>query len=204
MIKAIIFDLGGVIACEDWDSYGETVWQKMAEFLEISHDQLGVLFHKFYRDEGLRLGRGSETEFFSELADISPNEISENDVKDFFYSLFYAKDEMVLFVKKLSLKYPLYMISNDVAQWFDYKIEKFGIKKYFRHLFCSGNIGYAKPDPRIYEYALSKIPEAPIECVFVDNIERNLPPMKELGVKTILFSGVEKLKEELEKLGIKP
>ncbi len=203
MIKAIIFDLGGVIACEDWDSHGETVWRKLAEYLEITHEQLGVMFHRFYKDEGLRVGRGSETEFFSMLADLSPNDVSENDVKDFFYSLFYPHDEMVLFVKKLSLKYPMYMISNDVANWFDYKIEKFGIKKYFKQVFCSANIGYAKPDPRIYEYALSKIPEAPVECVFVDNLERNIPAAEEAGMKTILFRDVEQLREELEKLGIK-
>ncbi len=202
-IRAIIFDLGGVIACEDWDSYGETVWKNLAEFLGMEEKEVGKIFHKYYRDVGLESGKGSETEYFSELAGASPENLSENDVRDYYLSLFYAHGEVLELVRKLSGSYPLYMISNDVASWFDFKVRKFGLRPLFKGLFCSGHIGYVKPDPRIYEYALSKIPENPGECVFIDNLERNLHPAERLGVKTILFRSAGQLREDLGKMGIK-
>ena len=37
------------------------------------------------------------------------------------------------------------------------KIDKFGIAKYFKTCLIEGELGYGKPDPRIFEMALSKL-----------------------------------------------
>ena len=67
----------------------------------------------------------------------------------------------------------------------------------------SGYSGFVKPDKRAYDLVLKELSEDPANCLFIDDLERNLPPAKKLGMKTILFSTQENLEKELRALGIK-
>ncbi len=202
MKKAVIFDLGGVIACEDWDVHGEKVWKKLVGFLGITEKKAKEEFDEFYHGKGLELGRSSENEYFSMLARISPRKLSETDVRYFYYSLFYVHEDVVKFIHRLSKTREIYVISNDVGPWFDYKMEKFGLRPLFRKVFCSAYVGFRKPDRRIYEHVLKSIGKGPEEVVFVDNMERNLITAREMGMKTILYEHLDGLKREFRKMGI--
>lgn len=202
MKKAVIFDLGGVIACEDWDSYGETVWKKLVDFLGVAEEKATEKFHEFYHDRGLELGRSTENDYFSMLAGLSPRKLSETEVRYFYYSLFYVHEEMVRFIRRLSKRRELYLLANDVGPWFDYKLEKFGLRPLFRKVFCSAYIGFRKPDRRVYEYVLDNIGKRPEDIIFIDNLERNLITAGEMGIRTILYDNLDHLKRDLRKMGI--
>lgn len=53
----------------------------------------------------------------------------------------------------------------------------------------SGHVGLRKPAPEIYELTASKIGLPPGSCLFVDDTEHNLPPARDLGMGTLLFTG---------------
>jgi HAD superfamily hydrolase (TIGR01509 family) len=63
-------------------------------------------------------------------------------------------------------------------------------------------VGVLKPARRIYEVALAMAQAEPTASVFIDDRERNLEPAAVLGMRTIRFTDVVRLREELAGLGV--
>ncbi|MGB9695681.1 MAG: HAD family hydrolase [Ignavibacteria bacterium] len=62
----------------------------------------------------------------------------------------------------------------------------------------SVKIGYSKPDPGIFLFALKSLNSSPEECIVVgDSYERDIKPSKQIGCKTIWLKG-KSWKEESE------
>jgi FMN phosphatase YigB (HAD superfamily) len=106
-------------------------------------------------------------------------------------------------VKKLKKSYTLYTMNNEGKEWMDLRIQKFGLRKYFKGFITSGYVGHAKPDPEIYKILLKKSGLKPTEHIFIDNKEVNLAPARNLGFRTILFKSIEQLKKDLIALGVR-
>jgi HAD superfamily hydrolase (TIGR01509 family) len=68
----------------------------------------------------------------------------------------------------------------------------------------SGQVGAAKPDPRIYEILFDKVGRRPQELVFVDDSQRNVEAAKGLGMATIHFRPGVDLERELKACGALP
>lgn len=75
-------------------------------------------------------------------------------------------------------------------------IERFDV------LVWSYQLRMAKPDPAIYRYTLERLGRAPEETLFVDDRQVNVDAAAGLGIKAILFSTVERLREDLEAAGL--
>lgn len=58
-------------------------------------------------------------------------------------------------VRYLAKRYSLTVVSNGFVECQYHKMEHTGLLPYFRHIVLSEEVGYQKPDPRIYETALS-------------------------------------------------
>jgi HAD superfamily hydrolase (TIGR01549 family) len=76
--------------------------------------------------------------------------------------------------------------------------EKLGLAGQFRHVFLSGDVGYAKPDERIFLHALDRASAVPEETVYVgDRVDYDIAPANRLGMVTVrarrdsLFSRLE-------------
>jgi epoxide hydrolase-like predicted phosphatase len=75
----------------------------------------------------------------------------------------------------------------------------------FDALVISGEEGFRKPDPRMYELGAQRIGRAPEACVFVDDLPFNLEPAIELGMAVIHHASAPQTVSELERLlGLEP
>jgi putative hydrolase of the HAD superfamily len=70
----------------------------------------------------------------------------------------------------------------------------------FDAVVISDQVGLRKPGPAIYELTASKIGLPPGDCLFVDDAEANLPPARELGMGTLLFTGADSDVPQIERL----
>jgi putative hydrolase of the HAD superfamily len=61
----------------------------------------------------------------------------------------------------------------------------------------SAVVGLRKPDPRIYELALSKLGVDAAEAVFLDDLGINLKPAREMGMTTIKVTDPDRALDEL-------
>ena len=62
----------------------------------------------------------------------------------------------------------------------------YDLPKYFDVVVVSDKVGYAKPDPEIYKIALVQLGLSANECIFADDVPRNLEPAAALGMTTVL------------------
>jgi putative hydrolase of the HAD superfamily len=72
----------------------------------------------------------------------------------------------------------------------------------FDHCTWSYQIGCAKPDLRIYEYTLEKLGARAEDALFIDDKLANIDAAKKLGLKTVLFTTIENLREEIIRMGL--
>jgi haloacid dehalogenase superfamily, subfamily IA, variant 3 with third motif having DD or ED/haloacid dehalogenase superfamily, subfamily IA, variant 1 with third motif having Dx(3-4)D or Dx(3-4)E len=87
-------------------------------------------------------------------------------------------------LKEASFK--LGMITNGRDFYQRNKIRSLGIESYFDDIVISEAAGVRKPDHAIFQLSLSHLNIAADEAVFVgDNIQKDMIPAKELGMRTI-------------------
>jgi putative hydrolase of the HAD superfamily len=67
----------------------------------------------------------------------------------------------------------------------------------FDVLVWSYQLGMAKPDPAIYRYTLGKLGTRPEDTLFIDDKIENVEGAQALGMVSILYTGVERLRADL-------
>jgi FMN phosphatase YigB (HAD superfamily) len=198
-LKTLIFDLGGVVLSED-DS---VLFQ--SDFLNtfnINASTVAEGWRAGWND--FKIGKITENMFWDILlktAGAHPIDITK--AKNLWRNHAYENDHMFSLLKNLQKYYTLGVLSNIGKEHFDYKWKHFNLDRYFTFFVASGYEAIAKPDLAIYELLLKKIGIPSQECLFIDNLERNLLPAKQLGMKTILFQTQNKLETQLRSMGIR-
>ena len=99
-------------------------------------------------------------------------------------------------------QYFMATLNNEILELNVYRIEKFGLRRYFPVFFSSCFLGLRKPDEAIYRMVLQISQRTPEECLFIDDREINLECPRELGIKTILFKDAAQLRMELVSQGV--
>lgn len=88
-------------------------------------------------------------------------------------------------LKILSQKYKLGIIANQSAGTQD-RIDNWNIGKYFDVVAASAELGFAKPDLRIFTTALEQANCNPQNAVMIgDRLDNDVVPAKKLGMKTV-------------------
>jgi putative hydrolase of the HAD superfamily len=78
-------------------------------------------------------------------------------------------DDVESFLEEFSRSYYLGLLSNGVPDLQREKIEGTGIGSFFAEIVISGEVGYGKPDRRIYELILSRIGVRPEQAMMIGN-----------------------------------
>ncbi len=198
MIKAIIFDIGGVIK----KGTSEVRQARVADKLKVDIEKF-VDFWKKYRD---RMAKGLlKEEEFCRLVEkefgvrgVLKLELEEHErsCKENINS------ELLDFLSVLKKKYRLALVSN-VSNLQKVANFKAGLYKYFDPCILSCDVGLAKPDPEIYKLSPEKLKLRPEECLLIDDREKYLDIAKQLGFAVLHFENNEKFKKDLWALGVR-
>jgi epoxide hydrolase-like predicted phosphatase len=185
MIKALLFDYGGVVAD---DSEGEKLSEHLATNLGLDNQttwkMLEPLWRKFTR------GKVTEPEIWATLEQQygQPISVEKRDIWNKWNKMPYFED-ILSFVKKLKEDgYVVGMISTTVAITAA-DIRAHGGYDLFDPVVLSCDVGYAKPDPEIYKLAMQRLPGIrPEEVIFLDDRAVCLPPAQAIGIHTVLVA----------------
>jgi len=86
-------------------------------------------------------------------------------------------------------KYNLHLISNGFKEACETKLAKSNLGPYFRHIFISEVVGINKPDPRIFEYALSTASANPQQSIMIgDNLDADIRGAQNVGIDAVFFN----------------
>ncbi|WP_165390821.1 HAD family hydrolase [Pseudoduganella lutea] len=78
-------------------------------------------------------------------------------------------------------------LSNDVARWSVKLRRKFGIEDRFERWFISGELGWRKPDSRIYAAAINALGIDAAHILFVDDRQANVDAAEGAGLQALRF-----------------
>lgn len=77
----------------------------------------------------------------------------------------------------------LALITNGDAEGQNAKIDRFQLRPYFEQVFVEGEVGFGKPDPRVYQLALETMQVSPQEVWMIgDNLEWDVGAPQKFGI----------------------
>ena len=195
-IKAVYFDLGGVIVRTEFQSPRE----RLADRLGMSYEDLARTVFESKSAQEATVGRISEDEHWKIVARALHRPVKErNAIRDEFFAGDVVDRALIDFIRSLRPKYKTGLISNawDGMRAF-IKREKFDDA--FDYMTISAEIGIMKPDLGIYAHALDKLSVKPTESVFLDDFPENITGCEAAGMHGIHFESPEQALKDLKKL----
>lgn len=101
---------------------------------------------------------------------------------------FVLKDmELSDMLARLSGKFHLLIISNGSSAMQRRKLHRAGLSDFFEHVFISGEVGHAKPDPELFSHALQFCAH-PAVVMIGDDYINDIEPALALQLKTIFVN----------------
>jgi FMN phosphatase YigB (HAD superfamily) len=196
MIKALFFDIGGVIINTDFDG----LYKKFAGKLGVDLEWADRIHKEHIRE--LLDGRMLAKEFLAIFQRQSnyPGDILEL-WKETGREYVIVNKVLLNYIDSIRGKITVAILSNlsEVRGIID---EEFGIYEHFDHLFLSYRLKMTKPHREFYKHAFKLLDIRPGEAVFVDDKPRNLALSEELGFYPVLFKDNKNLFSQLKDLGI--
>ncbi|HSJ60163.1 MAG TPA: HAD family phosphatase [Jiangellaceae bacterium] len=96
----------------------------------------------------------------------------------------------------------LYALTNWSSEKFDLTYPRFEWLSWFAGIVVSGKEGVVKPDPRIFRVLLERYDIDPVDAVYIDDAQHNVVAAAELGMRSMLFTGPDRLRDELAGIGL--
>lgn len=76
-------------------------------------------------------------------------------------------------LQSLRGRYRLALLTNGPAEGQRGKVEDLRLPPYFEHVIIAGEVGYAKPDPRIFQLLVTRCHVPPARALYVGNSQRD-------------------------------
>lgn len=86
--------------------------------------------------------------------------------------------------------------------WYQMIEERLRPSRFLDWTFVSCLTGLRKPDPAAYIHALAVLGVRAEQCVFVDDRVSNCEAARDLGIHSVAFEGVERLRASLRAAGV--
>jgi len=190
MIKAVIFDFGGVFTSSPFEAFARYESGRglpaglIRKINSTNHENNAwALFERAEIDiDGFDQAFAAEALAFG-------HHVPGKDILPLLAGDF--RPEMIEALRRIRTKFKTGCITNNMpsmqAVGADrpdtmYRRE---IVEMFDHLIESSKIGIRKPDPRIYQMMCEALSVAPQDCVYLDDLGGNLKPARAMGMTTI-------------------
>ena len=187
MIRAALFDFGGVILSSPFEAFAH---------YEASHGLPPGFLRRvnatdpdtnaWARLERSEVSLAEFSELFARESAALGHEVPGSDVLGLLSGE--VRPAMVTAVRRCSERLVTGLLTNNFVLGDgepDPPTARAGVLSLFHGIIESSRVGVRKPDPRFYELACEKLGVEPAECVFLDDLGVNLKPARAMGMTTI-------------------
>lgn len=195
MINTVIFDIGNVLTDYAWMDflrgygYSDEYCMRLANAIMLS-----PYWCEFDR------GIWSWEEIVSAFAGMDPD--IEEDIRKVIATqrnLVTRRDYAITWIKELKERgYRVLYLSNFSAYCREDCDEALDFIPYTDGGVFSYECHLIKPDREIYEYIINRYDLKAEECVFIDDVQKNLDTAEELGINTIRFDDYKNVRAKLD------
>ena len=186
-IRAVVFDLYGVLALNGWQAF-------KTKHAEDKAEQWQAIFE---------LGKKVDTRLadYSDLIELiaATTGETENTVR---YQLEHTvvNEELLQYIEQtIAPRFSVGILSNASSDVVTHLFTS-AQQALFSVIILSHHVGLAKPDPRMYELVTEKLGISPEECLYVDDQERHITGAREVGMQTLLFQDFDDFRSKFETL----
>ncbi|MFK7603924.1 HAD family hydrolase [Deinococcus sp. SM5_A1] len=196
-IKAVFWDIGGVLLTNGWDREQRADVLKRfgldpAEFTER---------HKLAAPE-LELGRMTLAEYLEQTLFYTPRDFSPGEFRAAMEAESQPHADALAVAGDLSGRWRMYSLNNEGHDLNDHRIKTFGLHEFLLGFFTSCYLGVMKPNPRIYRLALQLANVRPEEALMIDDRSQNAEAARSVGMNAVQYRDAAQLREELAALGV--
>lgn len=189
MVTTIIFDCFGVLL-------GNTYKQRLATLEQQDPkkaEELRAINHA--SDRGI-LSREESAMYMAELLDVEPEELlAEQDAGEV------QNTELLAYIATLKGKYKVGLLSNiNSRERLGMRFEPGQLDRLFTTVVASGDEGYVKPEPEIYQIAAARLGAEPSECIMIDDIAEFCDGARAVGMQAIQFLNTTQCIADLEEI----
>jgi len=198
-IKAIVFDLGGVLFREGKSVATEKLFREKNYNKDVV---LNVL--KSPKSFDLRAGLITDEEFWSFVQQQLPQGYDAITIKNYWYDGYILDEDIFSLVKKLHGKYKLFIFSGNIKSRVKYLEKKYDFRKYFDLEIYSYDYHFNRPKKEFIDVLIEKSGLNPQEMIYIDDSEEVMKAAKELGIKTVVYEtgNIHDLENKLKSFGV--
>jgi putative hydrolase of the HAD superfamily len=207
VITALISDFGGVLttpllpAFASYSEHSGVSGQDFGRAMALAAQANGE--HPLF---ALERGELSEREFLGQLEralrELLGREVDLGEMGEQLMANLHPNDELFAYYRRLRDERGLRLgiLTNNVREWEARWRAKLPIDDVFEDVVDSAFVGMRKPEPGIYELALSRLGVAAEACAFVDDTEVNVDAARALGLHAVHFRDTAQAIAELDAL----
>lgn len=197
-IKAVIFDMGGVIL----RTVDPAPREALAKRLGVARMDLEMAIFTGPTSLQSEIGELSDVEHWETIAALYHQPI---DSWPQLYNEFFGGDdldrELVDYIRGLRKKVKVGLLSNAWVNGRQKLIKLYGdFLDIFDVSVFSSEIGLRKPDERAFQAVLDQLGVAAQEAIFVDDVAHNTAGAAEMGIHAVLFTNRASAIQEIDKL----
>ncbi len=197
MIKACIFDFGGVLVITE-DDRPRHAWD---ERLGLPIGSVERVVH--YSDLWIQaqLGRISYEDYWKGVAErLYMRQEDIDALRHDYFSGDRLNYRLVNMIRELREQhFVTAILSNETTELLE-RLQKLGLRDLFDHVFISAQLGVMKPDPAAYRLTLQALQVQPHEAIFLDDALRNVRAAQQLGLHALLFRPEMDVRTEFQKI----
>ena len=198
MIRAIVFDLGGVLFAE-----GKSVaLENLAAAHGYERRLVGAILSS-PKSIQLRKGLIPDEDFWQWAEQQLPSNYDSRLIRREWYNGYILDNEVYDLVASLRNKFRIIAFSGNIKSRVAFLEEKY----HFRHLFdievYSFDFHMTKPEREFVQVMIEKSAVRPEEIVYIDDNESYAEPARDLGVNVVIYQRgeIERLRQELTRQG---
>ena len=176
-IEGLLKHYGAPVSAENKHKYhlvNKKYWEAL-ERGEITRDQvLTQRFEEFFGGFGIQVDGGEADALYRQYLNASAVLI----------------DGAIELLEAVKGKYPLYIVTNGVAETQYNRLGKSGLDKYFDGIFISEEAGAQKPQPAFFEYCFEKMGRRDVENMLIigDSLTSDMRGGNNVGIDTMWFN----------------
>ncbi len=195
MIKAVLFDFGGVLAEEGFREGLKAVGKEKGFDPAHFFNMLSELVYQ----TGYVTGSADEHAYWNAVREKTGLTGEDKKLREEVLMRLKLRPKMMEVVKKIKSSGFIVAILSDQTNWLDDLNQRTPFYKHFDHVFNSYYLKKTKRDPSLFKDICAQLDLRPEEVLFVDDSLENIKRAESEGLRTIHFKSVRDFKKEISK-----